>query len=71
VEQQLALQVAVRTFTKLCLALVAVVIMYKVAWHRGELTGSMGVNYWQGWQDAMMQTAYGTRPFDSEQKPLE
>ncbi len=44
--------------------------MYQVAWKRGELTGSMGVGYWQGWHDAMMQTDFGKKPYNSEESLL-
>ena len=52
-------------------AFMLVVIMWKLAYRSGELTGSMGVGYWQGWQDAMTQTDYGHKPYDSEKKPLD
>jgi hypothetical protein len=59
-----------RSLLKFLAALTLVVVMYKVAWNRGEMTGSMGVGYWNGWQDAMLQTDYGHRPYNSEESLL-
>jgi len=56
---------------KLTIALAAVVTMYQLAWHRGKIIAELGVGYWCGWQDAMTQTDYGTKPYDSNKRPLE
>jgi len=44
--------------------------MYETAYKRGELNGEMGVGYWNGWKDAMIQTDFGKKPYNSEESLL-
>lgn len=55
---------------KWLIALVAVFCMYETAYKRGELNGEMGVGYWNGWKDAMIQTDFGKKPYNSEESLL-
>lgn len=48
------------------LALLAVIIMCKLAYRSGLQNGEQGLGYWQGWQDAMIQTEYGTKPVEGK-----
>jgi hypothetical protein len=55
---------------KFFFSLLFVVVMCKFYYSRGLLDGEMGVNYWQGWHDAMMQTEFGKKPYNSEESLL-
>lgn len=52
-----------KTLAKWLFAILAVIIMQKLAYNSGLQRGEMGLGYWQGWQDAMIQTEYGTKQF--------
>jgi len=60
------MKIAVKWFV----ALMLVIIMCKLSYSRGLLDGEMGVNYWQGWHDAMTQTDFGKKPYNSEESLL-
>jgi len=53
-----------KTAAQWFLAALAVIIMLKMAYAGGKHDAQLG--YWDGWQDAMLQTEYGTKPFNSE-----
>jgi hypothetical protein len=51
---------------KWLIALVAVATMWQLAYRRGVIEGEHGVDYWQGWQDAMTETDYGNKPLHKQ-----
>lgn len=48
------------------ISVLAVVVMLKISYSSGLKDGQRGLGYWEGWHDAMTQTQYGTKPFNSE-----
>ena len=52
-------------------AFILVTIMWKLAYRSGEINGEHGVGYWEGWQDAMLQTDYGKKQYDCNKSPLD
>lgn len=61
---------AVFMLFKWVLCAIAVYVLWCVAEHIGMVRGEQGLNYWRGWQDAMIQTDYGRIPYDSTQSAL-
>lgn len=49
---------------KFSLALIAIVAMWKVAYRNGYEDSGRSIGYWDGWNDAMNVTKYGTVPYN-------
>lgn len=56
---------AVFMLFKWALAAVLVYTLWCLAEHIGMVRGEQGLNYWRGWQDAMIATDYGRIHYDS------
>ena len=55
-----------KTRAKWFIAFILVTIMLKLAYTSGVKDGERGLGYWEGWQDSMIATQFGTKPYNSE-----